>query len=212
MGECTNVPQNTPAKNCSRIIPKVVRSIFVLIALSFFCRAFHQTMIKAKQGNILIKEEVRVFPRYTYPSITFCYKYKHGSKDALRNYDPYLYERWKISGNSSFLKASRISKMLRSLFDSANITMFWNCITGCLMDNLDKPGDVVRLHENVANYSDCLQKCKDTEECSIWTYCEAFCWLKDENTFRAISPDIVGGIKDCEGTGVHIYPCIHISI
>ena len=84
---------------CSQNLPKVVRSIFILIAIFFVCRAFYKTLLKAKDGNILIKEEVRVAHRYKYPSITFCYKYKHGGKEVLRNYYPHLYKKWKQLGS-----------------------------------------------------------------------------------------------------------------
>ena len=86
---------------CSQNLPRVVRGIFVLFAIFFVCRAFYKTLLKAQDGNVLIKEEVRVFHRYKYPSITFCYKYKHGGKEVLRNYYPRLYKKWKKSGTVS---------------------------------------------------------------------------------------------------------------
>ena len=69
------------------------------------------------------------------------------------------------------------------------------------MDNMDIPGDDITHYDNVANYSDCNERCKGEKECSVWTYIEGTCWLKSENTFRAIIPNVVGGIKDCEGKG-----------
>ena len=34
-----------------------------------------------------------------YPSVTFCYKFKHGSKDVVQNYYPFLFEVAKQKGN-----------------------------------------------------------------------------------------------------------------
>ena len=55
-------------------------------------------MVKVNQSHILINEEVVVAEKYTYPSITFCYKYKHGGKDVLKNYYPSLFDKWKKLG------------------------------------------------------------------------------------------------------------------
>ena len=86
-----------PAKNYT-IIPKLIRSGFVIFGLAFVCYGFYRTMLKVSQRNILIREEVVVKEKFTYPSITFCYKYKHGGKDVFRNYYPSLYDKWKKSG------------------------------------------------------------------------------------------------------------------
>ena len=72
--------------------------MFILFGTGFVCYGFYKTMLKVHKGNVLIREEVRVKHKYTYPSITFCYKFKHGTKDVLRNYYPYLYNKWKNSG------------------------------------------------------------------------------------------------------------------
>ena len=86
-----------PGKNYT-IIPKLIRSGFVLFGIAFVFYGFYRTMLKVSQKNILIREEVVVKEKFTYPSITFCYKYKHGGKDVFRNYYPSLYDKWKKSG------------------------------------------------------------------------------------------------------------------
>ena len=91
-----------PRKHYS-IIPKLIRTGFLIFGISFVIYGFYRTMLKVSQQNILISEEVVVKEKFTYPSITFCYKYKHGGKDVFRNYYPSLYDKWKESGtlNSS---------------------------------------------------------------------------------------------------------------
>ena len=70
------------------------------------------------------------------------------------------------------------------------------------MDNMKSPGNDIIHYRNVANYSACIQKCKDDKRCSVWTYVEATCFMKNENTFRRFdTPHITGGIKDCGTKG-----------
>ena len=54
--------------------------------------------LRASVTGQIVMDEVFVEERYTYPSITFCYKYKYGGKDVFQNYYPYLYEKWKKEG------------------------------------------------------------------------------------------------------------------
>ena len=86
----------------SRRISKMIRGGFVIFGLGMVCNGFYKTMIKVNQRNILISEELVNEEKYTYPSITFCYKYKYGGKDVFQNYYPYLYEKWKKEGIMAF--------------------------------------------------------------------------------------------------------------
>ena len=79
-------------------LAKSVRMIFVVFGMVYVLYSFTKTMKKVKEGNVLVKEEARSFTKYKYPSVTFCYKYKHGSKEVLRSYYPRLYKKWKESG------------------------------------------------------------------------------------------------------------------
>ena len=83
----------------SRLLAKCIRTAFVLFGIVYVLYGFTQTMRKFKEGNVLIKEQVFSHTKYKYPSVTFCYKYKHGGKNVLDNYYPDLYEKWKQSGN-----------------------------------------------------------------------------------------------------------------
>ena len=91
------ISQVEPRKDYG-MIPKLIRSGFLIFGIGFVLYGFYRTMLKVSRQNILIAEEVVVKEKFTYPSITFCYKYKHGGKDVFRNYYPSLYNKWKKSG------------------------------------------------------------------------------------------------------------------
>ena len=88
--------------DCS-VIPKILRSCFIFFGIGFVLYGFYGTMVKVNQNHILISDEVAVEEKYTYPSITFCYKYKHGGKDVLKNYYPSLFNKWKKLGKLNML-------------------------------------------------------------------------------------------------------------
>ena len=69
------------------------------------------------------------------------------------------------------------------------------------MDNMDRIGGALDTYDNVSNYSKCIEHCNAKEECFIWVYIEGSCWLKNENTFRSLNENVVGGIKDCKAKG-----------
>ena len=94
--------KNSEIKDChhqtTSFIAKGVRTAFVIFGIVYVIYGFIKTMQKFQEGNVNIKEEVISQKKYRYPSVTFCYKYKHGTKDVLHNYYPDLYEKWKNSG------------------------------------------------------------------------------------------------------------------
>ena len=82
-------------------IKKVINAIeivYILFATGLLSYEFYEIMEKMNEGNILVKEEIRVLPKIKYPSVTFCYKYKHGTKLAIHTYNSHFTEKWKISG------------------------------------------------------------------------------------------------------------------
>ena len=83
----------------SHRLKKTVRMLFVMFGIGYVLYSFVRTMTKFKEGNILVKEETQSFDKYRYPSATICYKFKHGSKDALDIFYPNLYQKWKTSGD-----------------------------------------------------------------------------------------------------------------
>ena len=96
------------------VIPKVIRCGFLFFGIGFVLYGFYGTMVKVNQSHILINEEVVVEEKYTYPSITFCYKYKHGGKDVLKNYYPSLFDKWKKLGK--LIRPLQVPIMQLSLF------------------------------------------------------------------------------------------------
>ena len=88
----------TPIQDYKTIAKKFIKTGFVIFGIIMVCAGFYNTMIRVHQNHILIRDEVFVEERYTYPSITFCYKYKYGGKDVVQNYLPSLYDKLKASG------------------------------------------------------------------------------------------------------------------
>ena len=72
--------------------------IYVAVATVLVCYGFHRGYKKFIGHNIVIKEQVYALDKMKYPSVTFCYKFKHGSKDVVNNYYPSLYEKWQATG------------------------------------------------------------------------------------------------------------------
>ena len=82
-------------------IKKVINAIeivYILFATGLLSYGFIETIEKMNEGNILVKEEVRVLPKIKYPSVTFCYKYKHGTKVAIHTYNSHFAAKWKRLG------------------------------------------------------------------------------------------------------------------
>ena len=55
---------------------KIIRTIYIAIAVAFVCYGYYTTILLANEGTLLVKDEVKVFKKYLYPSISFCYKFK----------------------------------------------------------------------------------------------------------------------------------------
>ena len=82
-----------------KTLKNVVRGIFVTFGMIVVLYGFYGTMREVNQMKVLLQEEVEIKEKYLYPSITFCYKFKHGGKEALRNYHSFLFEKWKDQGS-----------------------------------------------------------------------------------------------------------------
>ena len=79
-------------------VSKVIRGGFVIFGICMVCVGFYNTLLQVSQRNILMRQELFHEEKYRYPSITFCYKYKHGGKDVFQNYYPHVYKKWKTAG------------------------------------------------------------------------------------------------------------------
>ena len=72
------------------------------------------------------------------------------------------------------------------------------------MDNIDRHGDDIRRLENVENYEECNKKCKEENECYIWTFIEGTCYMKSDNTFNGVGDNVRSGVKDCSSSGIEL--------
>ena len=75
-----------------------VRRIYFLIATVVVCREIYQGYMKFKKEDVSNRKENRAFDNLRYPSITFCYKYKHGSKHIFNYQQSSVYEQAKKKG------------------------------------------------------------------------------------------------------------------
>ena len=82
-----------------KVIAKILKNAYLIFAAVFLCYEFYNTIDKVRQQKISVNLGVEVVPKIKYPSITFCHKYKHGSKNALLTYNNQLFGKWKKSGN-----------------------------------------------------------------------------------------------------------------
>ena len=46
------------------------------MAIIFVCYGYYTTILLANEGTLLVKDEIKVFKKYLYPSVSFCYKFK----------------------------------------------------------------------------------------------------------------------------------------
>ena len=97
--ETSNV-RNDKSLEITKKGTKAVRIIFVLFGIGYVLYSFTRTLQRYQEGNVLAKQETKYFEKYRYPSVTFCYKFKHGSKDVMTNYYPSLYKKWQETGKS----------------------------------------------------------------------------------------------------------------
>ena len=80
-------------------IVKVVRIAYLIVAIVFVANGLYLTLRKVKQQNVNVRFGINHISKVKFPSVTFCYKYKHGGKDAILAYRDQLFEKWKESGN-----------------------------------------------------------------------------------------------------------------
>ena len=100
------------------------RLLYVVAASVIVCHSIYNGYKKMKAETVLVKSEIQDFDQMRYPSITFCYKYKHGLKHATVNYFPYLYEKAKQEGTPRFIKQLNLKYYIR--FSQTTFNGFWN--------------------------------------------------------------------------------------
>ena len=114
----TNMNEVRPTsqyKNCSRFdilkwVLNIIRCFYIGAAIYFVCFGYYTTVMMAKEGYRNVQEEVNVFQKLRYPSITFCYVFKDSdegmqtrTKYVWTLYYRYLVKTWKKSGKECFV-------------------------------------------------------------------------------------------------------------
>ena len=66
------------SENLLKLCFKLIRFAYIGIAIYYVCYGYYTTILMAKEANLMVKDEVSVLEKYRYPSLTFCYLYKHG--------------------------------------------------------------------------------------------------------------------------------------
>ena len=85
-------------QNTLHQIVKVVRLAYLILAVVLVCRGLYVTITKVQQQAINVRAERKLVSSIKFPSVTFCYKYKHGTKGVMSAYKYQLFDKWKESG------------------------------------------------------------------------------------------------------------------
>ena len=71
------------------------------------------------------------------------------------------------------------------------------------MDLIETKGEIIQNFTGISNADGCTDKCNKNSNCSVWTFMDGVCYMKNEKTFliRTTSDRLFSGMKDCDGTG-----------
>ena len=72
------------SENLLKLCIKLIRVVYIGVAIYYVCYGYYTTILMAKEANLMVKDEVSVLKKYRYPSLTFCYLYKHGVRQTGR--------------------------------------------------------------------------------------------------------------------------------
>ena len=96
---------------------KIIRTFYIGIAVVFVCYGYYTTILLANEKTLLVKDEIKVFKTYLYPSVSFCYKFKvpHRATKYANNQEKRIWmlyyrhyvEKWRNSG-TLFIKRFNI--------------------------------------------------------------------------------------------------------
>ena len=70
---------------------------------------------------------------------------------------------------------------------------------------MDRRHDDLEQHDNVTNQSECQEKCKQLNDCNVWTFVSGICYMKNENTFMGTGDNVISGTRECNNSGIRIY-------
>ena len=71
------------------------------------------------------------------------------------------------------------------------------------MDLMRTEGEIIRSLTGISNASSCNGLCQSNSNCSVWTYFDGLCYMKNDKTFliKTDSKRIVSGMKKSDGEG-----------
>lgn len=71
------------------------------------------------------------------------------------------------------------------------------------MDLMRTQGAIIRSLTGISNASSCNGLCQNNSNCSVWTYFDGLCYMKNDKTFliKSDSKRIVSGMKKSDGKG-----------
>ena len=75
-----------------------MRYLYVGLAFALVGNGFYNAYDKMRTEDVSTRQVYHTSEQRRYPSITFCYKYNHGTKRAIDNYLPKIYENAKSRG------------------------------------------------------------------------------------------------------------------
>ena len=79
-------------------VVKFVRLAYLLLAVALVCQGLYVTLAKVRQETVSVRDERKLVSSIKFPSVTFCYKFKHGTKEVMSAYSHQLLDKWKQSG------------------------------------------------------------------------------------------------------------------
>ena len=71
------------------------------------------------------------------------------------------------------------------------------------MDLIETEDEILQNFTGIANASVCTDYCQRNVNCSIWTYKDGVCYMKNDKTFliQTESDRLFSGMKGCSGNG-----------
>jgi len=87
-----------------RFILDGARFLYLVIAIVVVSRGFYKAYRKMIEEDLSYRQEIQFNKTMRYPSVTFCYKYNHGSKKVMDNYFSEFYEKSRNSGKYKYFK------------------------------------------------------------------------------------------------------------
>ena len=79
-----------------------IRGIYAFVAAVLVSHGFYHAFQKMRNEDVLTRRETLVFDKMRYPSVTFCYKYQHGTKIVVDKFLPKLYEEAERKGLETY--------------------------------------------------------------------------------------------------------------